>query len=73
MKNSNKIKLYFSMIHSQKLKVIHIINEALSEEIQMLSVYLNNLNDVQIRLKALPPQKAIVDCHEKLLAKRKSN
>jgi hypothetical protein len=29
----------------------------------MLSVYLNNLNDLQIRLKALPPQKIIVECH----------
>lgn len=37
----------------------------------MLSVYLTNLNDIQTKLKALPPQKIIVDNHEKLLAKRK--
>lgn len=37
----------------------------------MLSVYLTNLNEIQTKLKALPPQKMIVDNHEKLLVRRK--
>jgi hypothetical protein len=39
----------------------------------MLQLYLTNLAHLQTRLKALPPMKIIVDSHEKLLAKRRSN
>lgn len=39
----------------------------------MLNIYLTNLNQIQIKMKALPPQNIIVENHDKLLAKRASN
>lgn len=61
------------MIHLQKLMVILYLLLVLGEEIEMLDVYLQNLEGIMRKFRALPQVGSIVDDHGKVLEKREKN